>query len=207
MEYFKRDNTGIVALAIILVLTISCKTKETLIFGEMRDDYGVYSIILEKDEFHKRLLGQVGQYVIIEDTGDSKPAHCYPEDIFWIKGKSMPLDLLSASDDFKQKNKQSVKLGRNFKISKAYVLVGQEAIVMKKPNISGDFDWVEFYKEYPKDSALIQFSRVGFNSKKDKAFVNEAISRGVENGGIRFYVLSNDGEGWQIEEVVICASS
>ncbi|MBK7599473.1 MAG: hypothetical protein IPJ07_13500 [Acidobacteria bacterium] len=184
----------------------ACKGRDVKLFIDLRDDYEIYSIILKESEFHHTRSGKVRRYVIAEDTSDARPAHCYPEDVFFIKNKSMPSNLASASEDFKKKNNHSLKLIRAFNLNKEYIL-GDDAAILREFRIGDSIAWDQFYKAYPDTCGLIFFSRVGFNLQKDKAFVNEMIAYIPDSRGGYIYKMSKNGELWCIDEIFVCGVS
>ena len=60
--------------------------------------------------------------------------------------------------------------------------------------------WGEFYKKYPKSSGLIFFSRVGFNSQHNEAFVYVGHTCGGLCGSGGYVSLKKLGAGWAIQK-------
>lgn len=58
--------------------------------------------------------------------------------------------------------------------------------------------WREFYRAYPTAKGVMQFSRVGFNAEKTKAFVYANYWSGCGKGQGRYFFLQRDNNDWKV---------
>jgi hypothetical protein len=119
-----------------------------------------------------------------------------PADIFSELRNSMLISK-ETTDSYLAKNQSSSE-----------ILLGDIGInyrIVSAEEINGYFDergkgWEEFYKKYPKSSGLIFFSRVGFNSQHNEAFVYVGHTCGGLCGSGGYVSLKKLGAGWAIQK-------
>lgn len=63
--------------------------------------------------------------------------------------------------------------------------------------------WQEFYKKYPKSSGFWQFSRPGYNSRRDEALLYVGHSCGGLCGTGHLYLLSKQSGKWTVKNRVM----
>jgi len=74
------------------------------------------------------------------------------------------------------------------------VLVGPEVMPVSFE------DWVAFRRDYPGARGIANFSRVGFNAKKDRAVVYAGYYRGSTNAEGLCIVLAKQNGRWSVED-------
>jgi hypothetical protein len=119
-----------------------------------------------------------------------------PADIFSELRDSMLISK-ETTDSYLAKNQSpsEILLGD---IDINYRLVSWEEI--KSYFDEGGKGWEEFYKKYPKSSGLIFFSRVGFNSHHDEAFVYVGHTCGGLCGSGGYVSLKKHRTTWVVQK-------
>ncbi len=79
-----------------------------------------------------------------------------------------------ALEDYVARNRQSIMLGKEFKLKIDYRIVPYVEIEKLFSDIDLDNAWKPFYSKYPASGGYIRLSRVGFNKAKDQAIVSTA---------------------------------
>ena len=107
--------------------------------------------------------------------------------------------------DFKAKNEKLALLERRLDLKTPCVFVSKDeldAIFNEKMGILEDMGagWRRFYERYPGAPGFIDFSRVGFDSKKEQALVYLAFEHDYMGGSTRFLVLSKAGKSWEVQK-------
>ena len=65
-------------------------------------------------------------------------------------------------------------------------------------DMPGDF-WVSFYKKYPNSAALLSFSNVGFNDRRDQALVYAVVAGGYTYGDGAYVLFRKVNGKWEIQ--------
>ena len=165
------------------------------------EEYSVYDVVIEKV-----YLGPKTKQVVIRDQTTSNH---YVEA---IPGKEDESGQISADfsslglegdtlASYLSKNKTVSPLQNYFKLSvPAIVLSDQELDALAKRNALPGRFWLEFFRQYPNTQGVITFSRVGFNSAMDQAFVYFENNCGGLCGVGEYCLLVKQNGSWQIKK-------
>jgi hypothetical protein len=88
-------------------------------------------------------------------------------------------------DDFNAKNAKSHELSSRFTFTGLVVLLSQDEWTSMF-NAGG---WEELYRRYPGARGILTLSRVGFNAKRDRAFLYAGSASGPRSGAGYFVLL------------------
>jgi hypothetical protein len=164
------------------------------------EEYFVYSAILTSQFAHTN----VQQFVIRAETSViEKPEY------FDRLAPDVESDTMS---DFKAKNEKSELLERRLDLKTPYVLVSKDELDAMLYQKVGDpkvgvlvfmGGWARFYERYPGAHGLINFSRVGFDSKKQQALVYVAVQHDYLGGSSRLLVLSKGDKSWEVQKQIL----
>lgn len=108
--------------------------------------------------------------------------------------------------DFNERNKWTIELQNQFDLNSKVNLVGDEIDEILKP-WERDFgeleqkNWKTFREKY-KTFGILNFSRAGFNDKRDKAIVEFGYQTGWTGGDGHFYLLVKKNDRWKIKKKV-----
>jgi hypothetical protein len=129
--------------------------------------------------------------------------------IFDIKNVKM-IDKYLAKD-FIQKNSKKYILKKNsFNFNLPNNLLGlSELMKMIADSTNGHhyLNWSKFYLNYPKAQGFSSLSRVGFNKKKNQAFILTDINHGELDAAIYFFLLEKKYGIWRIKKKILWAIS
>jgi hypothetical protein len=93
--------------------------------------------------------------------------------------ESLPAELI---EDFRLKNTVAYSLERDFKLSKKYRLISE----------------AEGAARHASGAPIVALSRIGFNTKKDWAFVYFIARQTELSRKEQFVILSKEPEGWRV---------
>jgi hypothetical protein len=101
-------------------------------------------------------------------------------------------------DELLAKNEKTYILARRFRLRVKYLLLGDDQLdFLFKPDPK---DWDIYWKRYPRATGLLAFSRVGFNARRNKAFVYASEICGPLCGyGYSFLLVKENGV-WKLKE-------
>lgn len=133
------------------------------------------------------------RYKLYEDEITEHP----PGDIFDGLRESLPVEK-EATDDYFVKNQISSEINPG-DIGYNYRLVSGDEIRTAFKN-DCDAGWASLGKTYPGVAGILSFSRVGFNSKRDQAFVYSAWSCQCTCGDGGYVLLTKQNGKWLIQE-------
>ena len=161
-----------------------------------KEEYAVYASVLkiiyaDNLEENKTKLS----FVIIDTTQQ-------PDNPIGIRKVNKIRGLIN---NFRQRNKESVKLEKSFPIKYRYEMVNKSEIdrllesEKRKDTLSEDAaeGWKTFERKYPDSNGYYQFSRIGFSSGREFALIH--IKRSAAHGGNQTnYVLRKKKGLWTL---------
>ncbi len=109
--------------------------------------------------------------------------------------------------DFEAKSLISSKLESKFKISINYILINENELIEKilrneaeieKDKKDGKYN---LYDKYPVARGLIKFSKIGFNKKRNQAFVEVNFTHCGLCGSGDYVLLEKKQDVWKIKEI------
>jgi hypothetical protein len=160
-----------------------------------REEYAVYSAMIR--ELHAR---DGRRLIVIADPtccGDPATAKGYSR---YPYQQSAPISE-EIFEDFRQRNAERVPLKRRFNLPTEYVIVELVEIIKLLPKPPDDFK--KFYAKYPGSRGFITLSKVGFNAKRDAAFLYSNMVCGVRCQEGKFFVLAKKSGVWKITNSVL----
>jgi hypothetical protein len=141
----------------------------------------------------KRLvfLDTTVQYSCFEE----KPADCATkvrEQLTRAFGQDLDISVLS---DYLEHNKDRGPLSKSITtgLPKFSISDAEEEALFKSKKHDG---WESFYAKYPDAGGIMAFSRVGFNEKRDRAFLYSTISCGWLCGTGHYHLLKRESGKW-----------
>jgi len=166
------------------------------------EDYNVYSDLLRQMVKPQKLF-VIRDHTMAEwkteelDEEVRKNSLEYMKKIFGLEQND---EILS---DYYKKNEQPYPLERKFNFQTDYILVSDTVNeIFNKDNRSweSDLSWKEFYEMYPGAYGITEFSRVGFNSEKNKALVEMGNTSGPLAGWGYLVLLEKKNNSWIIQK-------
>lgn len=104
-------------------------------------------------------------------------------------------------EDLLPKIERSESLERRFSIKVEYLLLSNDQLeTLFKANPGMGTGWERFWKQYPKGTGLLGFSRVGFDRTRNKAFVYASEVCGSLCGNGYAFRLEKINGSWQVKE-------
>jgi len=171
------------------------------LFDEATESRDVYVAILQQSFIRHRY-----RTVVIETTS----ADCLPMDRDFSTGANptvqelyareraiMPVDLDAVADYVHKNQTQGELFLEGLGIPNE--LIAREEVAKFFENDGGG--WEAFYNRYPGSLGLVSFSKVGFNSRHDQAFVYVATTCHWLCGNGEYIVLNNEGGRWMVKVV------
>jgi hypothetical protein len=102
------------------------------------------------------------------------------------------------------RNKVPSRLRNRFALSVPTVLLShRRQRGIQSGRYSGRDYWGAFYEQYPDSTGILAFSRVGFSSAMDQAFVYVGNACGSLCGVGEYYLLSKKNGHWKVEAVFL----
>lgn len=152
--------------------------------GPDADEYAIYSLLLNQ-------LHPADSYVVINDHTTVKPFTRTKRKFQFAGG--LPREIRA---DFETKNQKRYPLEDQFNLKVKTIFLSQEEIdKLALP------EWVEFIKKYPRHG-VIEFSRAGFNARRDRALVYTSNQGGPKSGAGFYVLLSKRNGNWQIDQKI-----
>jgi hypothetical protein len=107
-------------------------------------------------------------------------------------GQELQMDVLS---DYLEHNKDRGPLSKSFPtdLPKSWLSPAEEEALFKSKKHDG---WESFYAKYPGAGGIMAFSRVGFNEKRDRAFLYSTIGCGWLCGTGHYHLLKRESGKW-----------
>jgi hypothetical protein len=169
------------------------------LFDEATESRDVYSAILQQSFIRHRY-----RTVVIETTS----ANCLDRDfrtganrtvqeLYARERAIMPVDL-DAVADYVHKNQTQGELFLEGLGIPNELIAREEAAKFFE---NGGGGWEVFYKRYPGSLGLVSFSKVGFNSRHDQAFVYVARTCHWLCGNGEYIVLNKEDGRWTVKVV------
>jgi hypothetical protein len=81
-----------------------------------------------------------------------------------------------------------------------HVMVTKEQVALFFSQDRTASGWKDFYATYPSSSGLLFFSRIGFNSQHNQAFLYVGNSCGGLCGAGSYVLLRKECDSWKIEQ-------
>lgn len=160
-----------------------------------REEYAVYSAMIEE------LYAKDGRRLIVISDPSCCGAAAAPKDYWrYPYQQSAPVSQ-AVYANFRERNAERVSLKRSFSLPTEYVFLEFEELKKFVPNPEEGFK--NFYAKYPGSGGFITLSRVGFNRKRDVAFVYSNMVCGATCQEGRFIVLSKKSGVWRISSSVL----
>ena len=182
--------------SLLLVTTFgqSQEAKSSLVTAQ---EYAVYSALL--DEITQSPNdGKVVRLLVVNDRTEGRRKMCWPEEVAKFQKGIAADELKPLLADLLTKNDKACSLTKQFKLSRRYVLLNEEAVSVIFKGRDYEERWHEFYRKYPNSSGFITFSRVGFNKEGTRAIIYRETGCGslCAYGG---YILLNKEKGvWRV---------
>ncbi|HEV2299152.1 MAG TPA: hypothetical protein VGR72_11620 [Candidatus Acidoferrales bacterium] len=104
------------------------------------------------------------------------------------------MDFKDAIHDFELENKVPGELTRQLMIPGPYEILSSNQI--NSLEVSGNYLWADFYKNYPSSEGYVAFSTVGFNAERTRAIVSAYRICGSLCGGGRTYAMEKVNGKW-----------
>ena len=127
------------------------------------------------------------------------PTCCNKEELDIWKLKELEPFSQDTVADFKERNKEAMRLKRSFRLAIAYRIVNYQKIEKLFAPMMLDEEWKTFDQWYPKSNGYITLSRVGFNRNRTEALVNTSWMRGERTGEGHYFLLSKKDGEWCVE--------
>lgn len=131
------------------------------------DEYAVYSAIV-KAKFTSKLI-------VIENITINAANPASSDSEYLQRCESLLSELTEVDQamlaDFRKKNKLPYPLRRSFDVGSKYVLISERDIKRLGAGKDSRPNWAGFDAKYPGSSGDVSFSRVGFNSRMNRAVV------------------------------------
>lgn len=107
-------------------------------------------------------------------------------------GQDLELGVLS---DYFEHNKDRGPLSKSIPtdLPKSWLSEAEEEALFKSKKRDG---WESFYAKYPDAGGIMAFSRVGFNERRDRAFLYSTISCGWLCGTGHYHLLKRESDKW-----------
>ncbi len=191
-------------LSLVLLITspvfvhrVDGKPKSVLI-----EEYAIYSTILNAPILHRQKefpikLNKGHRFVINNRTSGVVKPEWIVDVGRWDTGLVSPR-LKASVEDMVAKNKNTYSLHKKFALKHKYSLFSIEKfadIFTKNGPVVG---YEVFHQKYGKSSAFYTFSRVGFNSKHNKAVVYVTVSCSPICAYFRFVELIKFKGKWKV---------
>lgn len=155
------------------------------------DEYAIYTVVLNEMFVHD------DSYVLINDRTSTK-AILPIKQTLRSGARQMRAGLsIQLQNDFATNNQARYRIEKRFDLPVKTILLDQAEI----DRLIGNGEWIEFLKTYP-GHGVIEFSRVGFNLRKDQALVYAASQGGPKSGSGFLILLSKRNNGWVIDQKV-----
>jgi hypothetical protein len=180
--------TTFCAAILLLIASPPFQGQTSSVLGS--EEYAIYTVVLNE------LYVRGESYLVLTDHTTIKPLVPITRTLRLaakqIRGGISP----ELRNDFEMKNGVRYPLEDRFNLGIRTILIGQAEL----DRLIGD-EWIEFLKKYPAHSA-IEFSRVGFNTRADRALVYAGNPGGPKSGSGFLIVLSKRNNNWTIDQKV-----
>jgi hypothetical protein len=204
-------------LFVLLVLLSPTASPDAAEQGVTAEEYSVYSALLSPE----RIVSTAGkEEQKLADVSRKKRPHlsAFRGELLVIRQQTRSPEMLDEGkvetvessylvgpdvkldreliDEFNAKNKDSFPLSNKFSAVRKVVLLRKD----ESAEIFGKGGWDEFYRKYPEAGGIFMLSRVGFNAKKDRAFLYIDSLSGPRTGAGYFVLLEKSKESgtWHI---------
>ena len=161
--------------------------------GPDYEEYAIYSVVIND----LKMIDE--DYILINDhtTVDKKPFTPTKKRLYWANKEMRGGIPAQLQNDFETKNRSRYRLDDHFNINVKKIFLSQAEI---DKLVSGG-DWIDFLKKYP-GHGIIEFSRVGFNARRDRAFVYAGSQGGPKSGAGFYLLLSKTGGHWVVDQKI-----
>jgi hypothetical protein len=162
------------------------------------EEYAVYSTLLNQMLYSPEDGKPVKLFVINDETSADKVMSFPPEKVFENYKLTLAPEFGAALKDYKEKNREPLKLGNSFELKSDYWLLSRKDFYALFKDKEGDDFWFAFHRKYPDASGYITFSRVGFDPEMRHAVLYMEIQCGGTCGQGSYKLLSKEAGAWKL---------
>lgn len=168
------------------------------------ESYPVYSAFLKTIRTGYSTGGQVDLFVIIENTEH------FPSTIDITSldlGEELAEEFGLAIADFNSKINTSQRLTESLDIEKSYILLSDEDLNFEREKDDSFDFWKEFNKKFPHSAGILRFSQVGFDARKQHAFLYLDLICGGTCAEQDFVLLTKVNGEWKLTKTILSGVS
>ncbi len=183
---------------IALLLISACIRQQPKISDIEAEEYAVYSAVIAAHFNLSPTQGLRLQLIVIRDHTSVEPTDDLPTLLISVdQNMAVGREILN---NFLARNAQSYPLDNLFNLPVDVVLISDEEMnqIFRK-----DTGWDDFYAQYPSSQGVMTLSRVGFNSRKDRALVYIGNQSYWLSGAGYYVLLTKKNEIWTVENEVM----
>jgi len=171
------------------------------LFDEATESRDVYSAILQQSFIRHRYRTVVIETISADclpmDRDFNTGANPTVQELYARERAVMPVELDAVADYIDKNQTQGELFLEDLGIPNE--LIAREEVA--KFFETGGGGWEAFYKRYPGSLGLVSFSKVGFNSRHDQAFVYVAKTCHWLCGDGEYILLQKEGGQWMVKVV------
>lgn len=177
------------------------EVPQQALFDEVIESRDVYSAILQQAFIRHRyrtvVIVTTSADCLLIDVNPNTDASPTVEQLYARERTVMPVQL-DAVADYAHKNETQGELSlKDLGIPNELISPEQVAELFEK----GGGGWDTFYKRYPGSLGLVSFSKVGFNARRDQAFVYVAKTCHWLCGDGEYILLNKEHGQWTVKVV------
>jgi len=157
------------------------------------EDYAVYSALLSQKFITDKVRLVVIEDETLVDKGDTVRIAGNFRD---LAQRLSPME--ATLDDYKEKNKTSHRLGREFNLAVPYVFFTVEE---RKEIFKEGWDgWKRFYEKYAGSFGTVSVSAIGFNRERNQALVYVVRACGSLCASGQYVLLVKTDGKWKVDK-------
>jgi hypothetical protein len=171
------------------------------LFNDAIESRDVYSAILQQSFIRHRYTSVVIETTsvdggLVENNIDTGERSTVPQ-LFAQEHDVMPVEFDTLADYARKNNKQNELFLQDLGITNELISREEVAQLFGK----GGGGWETFYKQHPGSLGLVSFSKVGFNSNHDQAFVYVVKMCHWLCGDGQYVLLNKENGQWVVKVV------